>query len=70
MNIYGYKDADSDLISLEEITLQLSLQDMHNLMSFFENTLNKMEKYKEDFGHEHFKDFSGSYHGSDIIIST
>ena len=69
MNIYGYKDADSDLISLEEITLQLSLQELRDLMNFFENTLNKMEKYKEDFGHEHFKDFSGNCYGPDIIIS-
>ena len=69
MNIYGYKDADSDLISLEEITLQLSLKDMCDLIKFFENTLKKMEERKEDFGHEHFKDFSENYYGPDVIIS-
>ncbi|MEM0675633.1 hypothetical protein AAHA48_21145 [Dickeya oryzae] len=70
MNIYGYESDDSELISLNEITLQLSIDELSDLLKFMENTLSLMKKH-EDFGHEHFKDYIGnsSVNMPDIIIS-
>ncbi|KHN49221.1 hypothetical protein [Pectobacterium fontis] len=56
MNIYGYESDDGELLSLKEITLQLSVDELTDVIKFMENTLSLMKKH-ENFGHEHFKDY-------------
>lgn len=69
MKIYGYESEDSDLISLSEITLQLSLNELNDLALFLEKTAKLMEKHGDNFGHEHFNDFCDRNGKPDIIIT-
>lgn len=57
MNVYGYASDNDDLISLNEITLQASAAELSKLVDFLKNTIDLMDKHKENFGHEHFSDF-------------
>ncbi|PWF22229.1 hypothetical protein DD235_12700 [Corticimicrobacter populi] len=70
MNIYGYESAESELIGLQEITLQVSIDELNELIEFMKNTLLLMREH-ENFGSEHFKDFAvnKSLGMPDIIIS-
>ena len=71
MNVYGYASDNDDIISLNEITLQASVDELNKLVDFLKNTIDSMEKHKENFGHEHFSDFlkSSSEIDVEIIIS-
>lgn len=69
MKIYGYESEDSDLISLSEITLQLSLDELNDLILFLEKTAKLMKKHGDDFGHEHLNDFYDRSDKPDIIIT-
>jgi hypothetical protein len=70
MNIYGYESDDSDLIPLKEITLQVTLNELNELVQFLTNTISLINEHNSNFGHEHFNDFFGksSSRSSDIII--
>ncbi|CAO95696.1 hypothetical protein [Erwinia tasmaniensis] len=69
MKIYGYENEDSDLVSLQEISLQVTIDELKKLSSFIDNAINMMEKYGDEFGHEHFSDFIKSKKYPDIIIT-
>ena len=71
MNVYGYASDNDDIISLNEITLQASVDELNKLVDFLKNTIDLMEKHKENFGHEHFSDFlkNSSEIDIEIIIS-
>lgn len=69
MKIYGYESEDSDLISLSEITLQLSLDELNYLILFLEKTAKAMEKHGDKFGREHLYDFIDRDGIPDIIIT-
>ncbi|TBL39464.1 hypothetical protein EYZ01_10695 [Hafnia alvei] len=70
MKIYGYESKDSELFSLEELTLQATVNELKELIDFIKHTVSLMEIYKENFNHEHFNDFKmkSSPDGPDIII--
>ena len=57
MNIYGYESDESELISLEEINLRASVDELNDLVDFLKNTIKIIESSKGNFGHEHFSDF-------------
>ncbi|WP_313702049.1 hypothetical protein [Pantoea sp.] len=69
MKIYGYENEDGELISLHEMTLQISIEELKELSGFILNTIKVMEKYGEDFGHEHFSDFLKHRLSPDIVIT-
>lgn len=71
MKVYGYATDNDDLISLDEITLQASVVELKEVVAFLKNTIDLMEKHKENFGHEHFSDYNKklSKLGVEIIIS-
>lgn len=69
MKIYGYENEDSDLVSLEEMSLQVTIEELRELSNFIINTINIMEANGESFGHEHFSDFIKSRKSPDIIIT-
>jgi len=69
MKIYGYESEGSDLISLSEITLKLSLEELKDFVLFLERTSSLMEKHGDDFGHEHLNDFYDRNGKPDIIIT-
>lgn len=69
MNIYGYESEDGDLLKMQEITLQADTDELKKLSKFIENTIKLIEDNGDNFGHEHFSDFSGMKDGPDIIIS-
>jgi len=69
MKIYGSENEDSELISLQEISLQVTIDELKELSTFIDNTINMMEKYGDKFGHEHFSDFIKSKKYPDIIIT-
>lgn len=69
MKIYGYESENSDLISLSEITLQLSLDELNDLILFLEKTAKSMKKHGNKFGHEHLNDFFERNGKPDIIIT-
>jgi hypothetical protein len=69
MKIYGYENEDSDLVSLQEISLKVTIDELKKLSSFIDNTINMMEKYGDEFEHEHFSDFIKSKKYPDIIIT-
>lgn len=70
MNIYGYESDESELVSLKEITLQLTVSELDDLISFMQKTMLLMQKH-EDYGHEHYKDFKQDVTSNmpDIIIT-
>ncbi|HHA1936161.1 TPA: hypothetical protein ACOEP6_004664 [Enterobacter ludwigii] len=69
MKIYGYKDENSELISIQEITLQVDISELKEFSSFVIHVIGLMEKHGDDFGHEHLSDFIASGIGAEIIIS-
>ncbi|PHP91306.1 hypothetical protein CBF17_023990 [Pantoea agglomerans] len=69
MKIYGYENEGSELVSLHEMTLQISIEELKELSGFILNTICIMEKYGESFGHEHFSDFLKHRVSPDIIIT-
>ncbi|GME48144.1 MULTISPECIES: hypothetical protein [unclassified Pantoea] len=69
MKIYGYENEDSDLVSLEEMSLQVTIEELRELSNFIINTINIMEESGENFEHEHFSDFIKSKKSPDIIIT-
>ncbi|CDG22283.1 conserved protein of unknown function [Xenorhabdus poinarii G6] len=68
MKIYGYESDDSDLVSLSEVTLQLSLKELNDFIEFLNNTAKLMEAHGDKFGHEHLNDFYKKDSKPDIII--
>ncbi|STQ72218.1 Uncharacterised protein [Hafnia alvei] len=71
MKIYGYKSKDSELIPLEELTLQATVNELKELIDFIKHTVSLMETYKDNFTHEHLNDFKmkSSPDEPDIIIT-
>ncbi|WP_338560830.1 hypothetical protein [Erwinia sp. E_sp_B04_7] len=69
MKIYGYENEDSELVSLQEMSLQVTIDELKELSSFIDNTINMMEKNGDKFGHEHFTNFMKSKQYPDIIIT-
>ena len=70
MKVYGYESDDSELISLKEITLQVTLNELNELVKFLTDTIGLINKHNSNFGHEHFNDFfrKSSSSNPDIII--
>lgn len=68
MKIYGYESDDSDLISLNELTLQLSVDELNEFIEFLKSTAKLMELYGDKFGHEHLNDFYKKNGNPDVII--
>lgn len=76
MKIHGYEahkyGVDKGrLPSLQEVTLQASVDELREIVLFIENAIKRMEKAGKAFGHEHLSDFSKKAlkDGSDIIIA-
>ncbi|MDE1188710.1 MAG: hypothetical protein PW844_19965 [Pantoea sp.] len=69
MKIYGYENEDSDLVSLQEMSLQVSVDELKELSRFITHTINLMEEHGDKFGDEHFSDFIKSTKHPDIIIT-
>lgn len=69
MKIYGYENEDSALIYLREISLQVTIDELKDLSTFIDNTINLMEKNGDKFCHEHFSDLIKSKKYPDIIIT-
>ncbi|MCS2154602.1 hypothetical protein MUU49_18785 [Scandinavium goeteborgense] len=57
MKIYGYESDDSDLVSLSELTLQLTAKELNELIGFLQKTAKSMKNHGNNFGHEHLNDF-------------
>ncbi|MCE0826916.1 hypothetical protein LVQ78_12830 [Buttiauxella sp. A2-C2_NF] len=68
MKIYGYESEDSDLVSLSELTLQLSVKELNEFIEFLRNTAKLMEAHGSKFGHKHLNDFYKKDSKPDIII--
>ncbi len=68
MKIYGYESDNSDLLSLNEVTLQLSVKELNDFIDFLKNTAKLMEDHDDKFGHEHFNDFIKKDGKPDIIV--
>lgn len=68
MKIYGYESDDSDLVSLSELTLQLTVKELNELIGFLQNTAKSMKTHGNNFGHEHLNDFLRKNDKPDIII--
>lgn len=69
MNIFGYENEDSDLISLEEISLKVTLEELKGISKFIEHVIAQMEEHGDDFGHEHLSDFLETYVVPEIVIA-
>ncbi|SAK59716.1 hypothetical protein AWB76_02799 [Caballeronia temeraria] len=57
MNIYGYKNEEGELLSLNEVSLKVTLDELKGISKFIEHVILQMETYGDDFGHEHLSDF-------------
>ncbi len=69
MNIYGYEaEKDGDLLSLSEVTLHASIEDLKKINEFICFVLAECEKHGEEFGHEHLNDFLKNKNQSDLIV--
>ncbi|MDF0607146.1 hypothetical protein HZU77_016125 [Neisseriaceae bacterium TC5R-5] len=68
MNIYGYKPEDDNILTLEEVTLHVSIDELEKIAAFINNTLDIMKKNEDSFGHEHFNDYVKKNDKPDIII--
>lgn len=68
MKIYGYESDESDLVSLSELTLQLTVKELNELIGFLQNTAELMKAHGNNFGHEHLNDFLKNNGKPDIII--
>ncbi|WP_445495993.1 hypothetical protein [Photorhabdus sp. SF281] len=72
MKIYGYESEDSDLVSLNEITFQASVDELKELVLFINNSISLIELNGDKFGHEHLSDFIKSKKNKkpDVIITS
>ena len=69
MNIYGYEaEKDGELLSLAEITVHATIEEIKKLKEFVTFVLSECERCGDDFGHEHLNDFLKEKHISDFII--
>ncbi|QXF31999.1 hypothetical protein CE143_01505 [Photorhabdus luminescens] len=57
MKIYGYESEDSDLVSLNEITFQASVDELKELVLFINHSISLIELNGNTFDHEHLSDF-------------
>jgi hypothetical protein len=69
MNIYGYENEDSDLISLNEVSLKVTLEELKGISKFIEYVIVQMEEHGDNFGHEHLSDFLEIKTGPEIVIA-
>lgn len=69
MNIYGYENEDSDLISLDEVSLKVTLEELRGISKFIEHVIVQMEEHGDSFGHEHLSDFLQIDTGPEIVIA-
>ncbi len=74
MKFYGYKKDGDELLELEEVTLQCSVNELEDIIGFLIETKKKHSSVmdKTDICHSHFKDWSESYNKSNpdfIIVS-
>ncbi|MCC8460274.1 hypothetical protein [Photorhabdus aegyptia] len=72
MRIYGYESEDSDLVSLNEITFQASVDELKELVLFINHSISLIELNGNTFDHEHLSDFIKNKENKkpDVIITS
>lgn len=74
MKVYGYEIEGDELLKLEEVSLEISVSDIDELIRFLGSCKEQMEIHGENFGHEHFKDWlkaqGKKQPDADIIVSS
>jgi len=56
MKVYGYgKKRSSKLLELSEVTFQVKVSDLKNIISFFQHVESMYERWGKDFDHHHYK---------------
>ena len=71
MKIYGYEHNSENLIELAEISLKCDSRMLRKVADFIFKTADAIDKFGDDFGHEHFKDYlkSDNENIPDIVIA-
>jgi len=58
MKVYGYgKKNRSKLLELSEVTFEIKVTELKNIISFFQHVESMHERWGEDFDHKHYKDY-------------
>ena len=57
MKAFGYETDGNTLIKLEEISFQVSVDDLDRMIKFFQMCRDELDTHGVNFGHEHFKDW-------------
>lgn len=72
MNLYGYPmDGECDEpLRLREVTFSTDAAMLRRLAAFFVYAAEQMNRFGENFGHEHFEDFNPSAAGQPSIVVT
>ena len=60
MKLYGKRAGDEHPSELEEVALAITPETLKSLASFLLWTADRMERFGDEFGHEHFSDFRGA----------
>lgn len=68
MNIYGYTKQSDELLKLSEISLKCSVNELDDIIDFLKYVKEEKIKYKDEFGHEHFKDWIKKSDIVDIVV--
>jgi hypothetical protein len=70
MKAYGYQKDGEELLELKEVTFQLGLDEIENLIQFFSAARDDLEKFGDEFGHSHLQDFlKNNDLGVDVIVA-
>jgi len=71
MEIFGYEKRNNpSLLKLSEVTFKIKVDELKNVIAFFQHIEEKIQNYGKDFNHEHYKDFiKNTSNDADIIIT-
>lgn len=74
MKIYGYQQEQEDLLKLEEVSLQCTIEELDKILDFIIEVKKKHSAVAEktDMCHSHFRDWDSAWEQGqpDIIIVT
>lgn len=74
MKIYGYQENGDVLLSLEEVSLQCTIEELEKIIGFLMNVKEEHAAVygKTDMCHSHLRDWDSAWHSGepDIVIVT
>ena len=69
MNIYGYAVENEQLLTMKEVSFQLSPNELRAISKFLLSEADRMEDLGDSYGHSHLKDYDNNFKSlADLIV--